>query len=52
LLVLFPLIAVVCVFLGVDALELYRTAWRIVTSLRATSVEVKTGEFWVWVSLA
>ncbi|MGA8111153.1 MAG: hypothetical protein WBD46_05475 [Acidobacteriaceae bacterium] len=52
MLVLFPLIALVCVFIGVDGVELYRTAWRIVSSLRRTCVEVKTGEFWVWVSLA
>jgi hypothetical protein len=52
MLVLFPLIALGCVFIGVNAVELYRTAWRIVSSLRRTWVEVKTGEFWVWVHLA
>ncbi len=52
MLVLFPLIALGCVFIGVNAVELYRTAWRIVSSLRRTWVEVKTGDFWVWVHLA
>jgi uncharacterized membrane protein len=52
LLVLFPLVACVCVFIGVDAVELYKTTWRMITSLRQTWVEVRTGELWVWVSLA
>lgn len=52
LLVLFPLIALGCLFVRVDAVELYGTAWRILSSLRRTLVEVKTGEFRVRVSLA
>lgn len=51
-LVLFPVVAIVGIFVGLDAVGLYGTAWRIITSLRRTWVEVKTGEFWVWVNLA
>ena len=51
-LVLFPVVAIVGIFVGLDAVRLYWTAWRILTSLRRTWVEVKTGEFWVWVNLA
>jgi hypothetical protein len=52
LLVLFPLIALGCLYFRVNAVNLYGTAWGIVTSLRRTWVEVKTGEFWVRVNLA
>ena len=52
LLVLFPLVAFACVFIGVDAVELYRTAWRIISSLRKTLVDVRSGDVWVRVSLA
>jgi hypothetical protein len=52
LLVLFPLVAIVCGVAGVNPLQLYRTAWRIVSALGRTQVDVKCGEFSVWVSLA
>lgn len=51
-LVLFPLVELLSVFAGVDAVALYGTAWKIISSLRRTWVEVKTGDFWVWVNLA
>jgi len=51
-LILFPLVALGCVFVRVDAVELYGTAWRILSSLRHTLVDVRNDAMRVRVSVA
>lgn len=50
-LVLFPFVALACAFLDMSAVRLYQVAWGIVSSLHRTWVEVKTGDFWIWVNV-
>jgi hypothetical protein len=51
-LVLFPVVALGCLFVHLNAVRLYGTAWGIVSSLRKTLVEVDTPEVRVCVRLA
>jgi hypothetical protein len=50
--VLFPVVALACVFVHLNAVRLYGAGWRLVTSLRRTLVEVDTPEVRVWVRVA
>lgn len=52
LLILFPVVALGCLFVRLDAVRLYGAAWRIVSSLRKTVVDVDAPEVRVRVSLA
>lgn len=52
LLILFPVVALACVLVHLNAVRLYGTGWRMVSSLRKTLVEVNTPGVQVWVSLA
>lgn len=51
-LILFPVVALACIFVRVNALRLYSTAWSILTSLRHTFVEVHSPAANVRVHLA
>lgn len=51
LLILFPVVALVGLFVHLNAVRLYGSAWGIVTSLRRTLVEVDTPEVQVRVSV-
>ena len=52
LLILFPVVALACVFVRLNAVRLYTTAWGIVSSLRKTLVEVDRPEVRVFVRVA
>lgn len=52
LLILFPVAALACLFVRLNAVRLYGTAWGIVSSLRKTLVEVDTPEVRVRVRVA
>jgi hypothetical protein len=43
-LVLFPVVFVVCLFVQINAFRLYLTAWQILSSMKDTLVEVESGE--------
>ena len=50
-LVLFPLVAVVSLFFGISGVELYATAWQMLSSLRRTLVEVESPDVLVRVKV-
>ncbi len=50
-LVLFPFVALASVFLGINGLELYATAWQMLSSLRRTLVEVESPDVLVRVKV-
>ena len=51
-LILFPFIALACLFVRVNVLRLYATAWSILTALRKTRVEVRSPASRVLVNIA
>ncbi len=51
-LILFPFVALACIFVRINALRLYATAWSVLTSLRHTFVEVHSPAANVRVHLA
>ena len=52
LLVLFPVVALACLFVRINALRLYAVAWGILAGLRNSRVEVRTPAAKVLVNLA
>jgi len=51
-LVLFPVVYLACLFVRVNAVQLYMTAWRILASLRHTLIEVEDAEHAVRIHIA
>ncbi|MGH8290711.1 MAG: hypothetical protein ACREV7_17110 [Steroidobacteraceae bacterium] len=51
-LVLFPVVALACLFLRINVLRLYATTWGILAGLRHTSVEVRSPAAKVLVNIA
>lgn len=51
-LILFPFVTLACIFVCINALRLYATAWSVLTSLRHTFVEVHSPAANVRVHLA
>lgn len=51
-LILFPVVALGCLFVRLNAMRLYGTAWGILNSLRKTLVEVDTPDVRVFVRVA
>jgi hypothetical protein len=49
--VLFPVVALASVFLGISGVELYATAWQLLSSLRRTLIEVESPEVLVRVKV-
>lgn len=51
-LVLFPVVALACLFIRVNAVRLYAAAWGVLTGLRKTRVEVRSPASRVLVDIA
>jgi hypothetical protein len=51
-LILFPVVALVCLFVRVNALRLYGAAWSVLAALRQTRVEVRSPAARVLVNIA
>ncbi len=51
-LVLFPLVCVMCLFVRVNAVRLYATAWSILAALRHTLIEVEDSEHAIRIHIA
>jgi hypothetical protein len=52
LVVLFPVVALACLFVRMNAIRLYAAAWGILTGLRKTRVEVRSPAARVLVNIA